>query len=288
MSSDKVAHASKDSTPNKQPKLFHQSRLRSFMTSDSKKTAASDEATVKFQKKDRRRPQPPEDTETCAPDAKRQKKTSAKYAPPSNYAHLPYLNDVITPNLIVLFIGLNPGVTTAKKGHAYAHPSNHFWKLLHLSGCTDRRCAPEEDVDMPELYELGFTNIVSRPSKDQSELSRAEMVAGTPILEEKARKWRPEAVCLVGKGIWEAVYEWKYGSKLKKADFAYGWQDARHNLGRCDEFQGAMVFVAASTSGSSASLRPEEKEAVWKPLGDWVMERRAQRMSDEIIKLKKP
>ena len=258
-------------------------RLRSFKYTDTSSAQAPDTQQSTSTKsapshpKERRRPQREEDSETAIRNAKRQKTQSAKYAAPSKYAHLPYLNDVITDNLILLFIGLNPGVTTAKEGHAYAHPSNHFWKLLYSSGCTDRRCSPEEDVNMPELYSMGFTNIVSRPSKDQSELTRSEMVAGTPILEEKARRWRPEAVCLVGKGIWEAVYQWKYGKKLPKAEFKYGWQDDQHNLGKDKEWTGAMIFVAASTSGASASLKPPEKEAIWQPLGEWVKRRRVER-----------
>lgn len=245
--------------------------------SDQSNGSLDHEPCTESKKRDRRRSQTTEQLDLAPPGAKRQRKASTKYVAPSKYAHLPYLNDVLEPNLLVLFIGLNPGITTAQQGHAYAHPSNLFWKLLHSSGCTDRRCAPKEDVDMPELYSLGFTNIVSRPSKEQSELSRAEMVAGTPVLEEKARQWKPEACCLVGKGIWEAVYQWKYGRKLNKADFAYGWQDDRHNLGKDDDWKGARVFVAASTSAASVSLQRQEKEDIWRPLGEWVQQRRRER-----------
>src|ERR1700760_4062409 len=37
---------------------------------------------------------------------------SKGYAPPSTYAHLKGLTDTITPNLLCLFIGLNPGIQT--------------------------------------------------------------------------------------------------------------------------------------------------------------------------------
>ncbi|KAK9241495.1 hypothetical protein V1506DRAFT_550546 [Lipomyces tetrasporus] len=43
------------------------------------------------------------------------------------------------------------------------------------------------------------------------------------------------------------------------------------------EWKGARVFVATTTSGLAAGMRPEEKEAVWKVLGSWVKERREQR-----------
>jgi TDG/mug DNA glycosylase family protein len=216
--------------------------------------------------------------------AKKQK-MSSKYAPPSKYAHLSGLNDIITPNLLCLLVGHNPGVRTAQTGHAYSHPSNLFWKLLYSSGITDRRCRPEEDGQMPELYSFGLTNIVARPTKDTAELSKQEQVDGTPILEDKVRLYRPEVVCIVGKSIWEAIYKHQKGKNLTKKDFSYGWQSEDHNLGRVLEgdsefgepWAGAKVFVTTTTSGLAASLKPAEKEAIWKPLGDWMKQRRLER-----------
>lgn len=215
--------------------------------------------------------------------AKRKRQKSSGYAAPSTYAHLPPLRDVLEPNLICVFVGVNPGIQTATQGHAYAHPSNLFWKLLHSSGCTDRRCRPDEDGDLPRLYAMGNTNIVERPTRDASELSKKEMAEGTPILEAKVSKYKPEAVCIVGKGIWEAVWRWRYGRNPKKEEFRYGWQDEKENMGvgvkdeKGNPWKGARVFVATTTSGLSAGMRPHEKEAIWKPFGEWVKRRRAER-----------
>lgn len=214
------------------------------------------------------------------PPSKR-KKSSSKYAPPSKYAHLSELTDILAPNLITIFVGFNPGVTTATSGHAYAHPSNLFWKLLHSSGCTDERLKPEQDVDLPRLYSMGNTNIVSRPSKDAGELSKAEMAAGTPILEAKVKEFQPESVCVVGKGIWEAIWRWRYGRGIRKDEFRYGWQDEKERMGRGEGWEGARVFVATATSGLAAGLRPHEKEAIWKPFGGWVSQRRVERREAE-------
>jgi thymine-DNA glycosylase len=231
--------------------------------------------------------------------AKRSRKPSG-YAAPSTYAHLKPLRDVIEPNLICLFVGLNPGVQTSIQGHAYAHPSNLFWKLLHSSGCTTRRCQPSEDGDLPRLFALGNTNIVSRPTKNGSELSKSEMDESVGILEEKIRKWRPESVCLVGKSIWESIWRAKHGRGIKKEEFKYGWQDEGENLGKIEgndlvklesqnedalpgpstnraDWKGARVFVATSTSGLAATLSPAEKERIWRELGVWVEQRRLER-----------
>jgi mismatch-specific thymine-DNA glycosylase len=133
---------------------------------------------------------------------------------------------------------------------------------------------------------MGNTNIVSRPSKDAAELSKEEMANGTADLDAKVRRYKPEAVCIVGKGIWEAVWRYRYGRGMKKSEFAYGWQNEKHNLGTSDEahvdanatlWKGAQVYVTTSTSGLAASLKPAEKEAIWRPFGDWVQKRREER-----------
>lgn len=260
------------------------SSLEKYRHSDGdQRPASSSSRQLRGQKRDSTQNDNKDETPTTPSPAKKRRKSS-RYAPPSKYAHLPALLDVLEPNLICVFIGTNPGVRTATAGHAYAHPSNLFWKLLHSSGCTDVRLRPEQDVDLPRLYSMGNTNIVSRPSKDAAELSKAEMAAGTPILEEKCRKFRPEAVCIVGKGIWEAVWRWRYGREIRKDEFRYGWQDERERMGRCEEWEGAWVFVASSTSGLSASLRPAEKEAIWEPFGAWVKKRREERAAQQAVK----
>ncbi|KAL9086431.1 MAG: hypothetical protein Q9159_004208 [Coniocarpon cinnabarinum] len=63
---------------------------------------------------DRRIP-PPNPAVTTSPSNSNRTK-SAGYAPPSKYAHLPHLTDVLAPNLLILFVGLNPGITTATEG----------------------------------------------------------------------------------------------------------------------------------------------------------------------------
>ncbi|KAI0402866.1 DNA glycosylase [Xylaria palmicola] len=251
---------------------------------------------------------------------KKPRRAASGYAPPSTYAHLPPLPDVLAPGLLVLFIGLNPGVRTAREGHAYAHPSNLFWRLLHTSGLTPVRCRPDEDRTLPARFALGNTNIVARPSRSGAELSRAEMDAGVARLEAACRRWRPEAVCVVGKGIWESIFRVRRGRDLRRGDgFAYGWQDDGERMGAVEAgaedanaseapaadaaalpgggdveprdgdgegvddgpWEGSRIFVATSTSGLAAGLRLEEKERIWKVLGDWCVQRRKERAEQE-------
>lgn len=233
----------------------------------------------------------PSSTPTTKPNKKKRNRPKAGYQPPSVYAHLPPLPDALGPNLLALFCGLNPGVRTAQTGHAYNHPSNLFWKLMYSSGVLPVRCSAEEDRTLPARFNLGLTNIVSRPSRNGSELSKAEMDDGVGALEAKVCRWRPEAVVVVGKSIWESVWRVRHGRAIRKDEFRYGWQDEAENMGVGDVpeaeredgvvyedgWRGARVFVSSSTSGLAATLGPAEKERIWRELGAWVEARRAGR-----------
>lgn len=221
--------------------------------------------------------QDPRDTAVSATTKSRKKRRKhTGYAPPSTYAHLSGIPDALSQNLICVFIGFNPGLATAIAGHSYSSPTNSFWRLLHSSGCTpDRQLPPSMDEHLPALYSLGHTNLVSRPSRSATELSKEEMANAVPELEEKIRRWRPEAICLVGKAIWEVIWRSKTGRGIKKKDFDWGWQDMR--FAGEEGWKGCRAFVVPSTSGLVAGYSPEFKRAIWKELGNWVQERRKEK-----------
>lgn len=123
---------------------------------------------------------------------------------------------------------------------------------------------------------------MSRPTKDAAELSKSEMDEGVAILEEKIRKWRPESVAIVGKSIWESIWRVRHKEKCGKDDFRYGWQHDSERMGVVEAkdgegWPGARVFVATTTSGLAAGMRPHEKEEVWRGLGEWVRQRRIEK-----------
>lgn len=249
-------------------------------TKPAKTGAAATAATAVAKPKDE-----DEDDDTAAaagpktPKKKKKRRAPSMYAPPSTYAHLSPIPDALAPNLIVLFIGINPGLTSAATGHAFAAPSNLFYRLLHSSGCTpDRRVAPCEDQELPARYGLGHTNLVGRPSRDAGELSRAEMVSGVAGLREKVGRWGPEAVCFVGKVVWEMVVRERTGRGVGKG-WEWGWQ-----RGEAVEGWGCRVFVVPSTSGLVAGYSWEFKRELWTVLGDWVQERRRGRGEEVALK----
>ncbi|KAG7095276.1 hypothetical protein E1B28_006049 [Marasmius oreades] len=87
------------------------------------------------------------------------KQPNRGYAPPERYSHLRHINDCLLENLDIVFCGINPGQRSAETGHHFAHPSNHFWKCLHLSGLTPQRIHPTEDYTLPEKFSLGLVSL---------------------------------------------------------------------------------------------------------------------------------
>lgn len=105
--------------------------------------------------------------------------------------------DVITDRLAVLFVGINPGLYSAATGRHFARPGNRFWPALHRGGFTDRQLRPSEQDLLPS-YGLGVTNVVARASARADELTADELRTGAKILEQKAEKFRPQWIALVG------------------------------------------------------------------------------------------
>ena len=215
------------------------------------------------------------------PRPKKKRTTTKERAARDPYSPVNNLVDSLRPGLTLVFIGLNPGLMTAATGHAYAHPSNRFWHLIHSCGITPKKHHPSETRDLMDLYRIGNTNICSRPTRSGDGLSKQELEEGAAILERKIAQFKPEAVVIVGKGIWEAIWMMKKGTKkFNDPNFQWGWQNEAMQIGRTKDadgnisWPGAETFVATSTSGLAATLTPAEKLAIWRPLGDWMTAKR--------------
>jgi thymine-DNA glycosylase len=145
---------------------------------------------------------------------------------------------------------------------------------LYSSGITREKHLPEIDKKLPEMYNVGITNLIARPTRCASELSRSEMLLNVDVVESKIREYRPRAVCVVGKGIWEIIYERKHLGRKLGREFVFGWQG--EPAGKEDKWEGAMCFVTPSTSGRVASYSRQFQEGLWAELGEWVKEQRGE------------
>jgi len=107
------------------------------------------------------------------------------------------LRDCIKPGVIVLFVGINPGLRSAQTGHHFAGHSNRFWKLLHESKLVSEPLTYREDRRLPE-WQLGLTNIIGRCTAGIDALDPTEYQQGVASLKRKIRRYRPHIVALLG------------------------------------------------------------------------------------------
>lgn len=109
--------------------------------------------------------------------------------------------DLLRPGLSLVFCGYNPSLASGATGRHYAHRSNRFWKVLYAAGITPRVYEPEEDEELLEQG-IGFTNLVSRPTRRADELRLDEIRTGSAALCESLSLYRPRAVAYTGIGVY--------------------------------------------------------------------------------------
>lgn len=141
----------------------------------------------------------------------------------------------------------SPSQNSAQFGHHYANPTNHFWNCLHQSGLTSRLLDPRQDCTLPQEFSIGLTNLVSRATIEQSELSKAEQITGVSELMKKITQHRPRITCFVGLGIADIVNS-VLTSKSLKSRTAVGLQPYKlvyPNGNPCE----TLFYAVSSTSG---------------------------------------
>jgi double-stranded uracil-DNA glycosylase len=159
------------------------------------------------------------------------------------------LPDVLRPDLDVVFCGINPGLYSAATGHHFARPGNRFWPALHAGGFTGRLLRPDEDHLLPD-WGSGLTNLVARATAGAAELSKAELIEGLTVLEEKIRTFHPRWLAVLGIGAFRTAF-----------------QRPRASLGRQEGgFAGARIWVLPNPSGLNAHHQPEHLAAAFRAL----------------------
>ncbi|XP_075456709.1 G/T mismatch-specific thymine DNA glycosylase isoform X2 [Ascaphus truei] len=162
------------------------------------------------------------------------------------------LPDILTFNLDIVIIGINPGLMAAYKGHHYPGPGNHFWKCLFLSGLSDQQLNHLDDHGLPEKYGIGFTNMVERTTPGSKDLSSKEFREGGRILLQKLQKYKPRIAAFNGKCIYEIFSKEVFGVKIKK--FEFGMQP--HRVPEAD----TVCYVMPSSSARCAQFpRAQDK-----------------------------
>lgn len=148
------------------------------------------------------------------------------------------LPDYLRPSLKLLFIGLNPGLYSARAGKYFARKTNRFWPALSAS----RFFGSEVTAgDEKRLFErgIGFTDVVKRATAQIDELTRDEITAGAKMLRRKLEKFSPRVACFIGLTGFRWVFEVPVKTKIMP-----GPQSERIGATR--------IYVLPSTSPANA------------------------------------
>ena len=161
--------------------------------------------------------------------------------------------DVIAPDLIVLFSGINPGLYTAAVGHHFARPGNRFWPALHAGGFTDRVLSPFGERELLKSG-YGITNVVPRTTANADLLTKEEIVAGGERLKRKVLRYRPKVLAVLGVGTYRTAFN-----------------NPKAAVGRQPEMIGStIVWVLPNPSGLNAHYQAGELARLFRELREFV------------------
>jgi TDG/mug DNA glycosylase family protein len=146
------------------------------------------------------------------------------------------IDDVIAPDLDILFVGINPGLWSGLTGFHFANPGNRFWRAIALAGLVDRVLDPSEQAQLL-AQGIGITNLVRRTTASAAELSRAELRSGGRTLAATVERERPRDVAFLGISTYKVAFD----------------APAVEVGPRPDPLAGARAWVLPNPSGLNAS-----------------------------------
>ncbi|MCG3119004.1 MAG: G/U mismatch-specific DNA glycosylase [bacterium] len=168
------------------------------------------------------------------------------------------LPDYLRPGLKLVFIGLNPGLYSARAGKYFARPTNRFWPALSAANFFGHEVkAGDEKI----LFErgIGFTDVVERATSQIDELAPAEIQAGVKILRRKIKRLAPPVICFIGL----TGFRWVFGVPAK----------VQVRPGPQPETLGASrIYVLPSSSPANAHFPLEKLVVECRRLKIWLEE----------------
>lgn len=153
----------------------------------------------------------------------------------------------------ILFVGINPHYGSFRRGIPFSN-NKMFWYLLSKAKIIAENSGDlKNDAKLKEIYHkkfnqvynLGFVNVINRPTQDISQLKKGEESAGRRKILKVVKEYKPKVVCFIGK----ITYEKFSNSK----NFDFGWQNNLHD---------SRVYVMHFPLRGKASIRVKELKAL--------------------------
>ncbi len=179
------------------------------------------------------------------------------------------LPDHLKQELDLVFVGINPGLYSARVGHYFARRTNRFWPAFSRSrlsekvraGLSREELVPEDDSTLL-AFGIGFTDVVKRPTANASELAPDEYRLGAPELLDKLLRFRPRVACFHGVTGFGAFARYVLGEDKRK--WVLGVQDATVGDVR--------LFVVPSPSPANAHFTLADQIDWYDNLADFMNE----------------
>ncbi|QHC00806.1 mismatch-specific DNA-glycosylase [Epidermidibacterium keratini] len=143
--------------------------------------------------------------------------------------------------LRLLFVGINPGLWTAKTQAHFARRGNRFYPALYRAGLTSYPIDASSGysaADRRELTErgIGISNLVPHATARADELTREEVRGGEERLTRLVTERSPKVVAVLGITSFRTAF-----ARPKATE---GWQDS--------PWPGTALFVTGNPSGLNA------------------------------------
>lgn len=149
--------------------------------------------------------------------------------------------DLLGAKVLLLFVGINPGLWTAAAQAHFAKRGNRFYPAIYMAGLSGRLIdasagMPAEDADDLRNRGIGITNLVNKATARADELTAEELESGAADLETKVAGLRPQVVVMLG------VTAYRIAFRQPRATM--GWQP--------DHLADAELLLAGNPSGLNA------------------------------------
>lgn len=142
------------------------------------------------------------------------------------------LDDLIAPNLKIIFCGTAAGSVSAERKQYYAGPGNKFWSIIHKVGLTPYQLSSICYHDLLK-YGLGLTDVVKGQSGNDSAINFRQ--SDPASLTKKMLKYQPSVLAFNGKKAAQVF--------LCRKKIEFGLQ--------IEVIGTTHLFIAPSTSGAA-------------------------------------
>ncbi|KAI8371808.1 uracil-DNA glycosylase-like protein, partial [Radiomyces spectabilis] len=116
-----------------------------------------------------------------------------------------FIPDLVRYDCPVLFVGINPSdkAPFRTKNHFFGGRGNCFWTCFSNSGLLREQYDATADKTVFDRYNVGFVNLVPRPTTTSKQLEADEIAEGVRHTTNKIKRFRPKVVCCVGKIVFQ-------------------------------------------------------------------------------------